>query len=359
LKLITRFSTKHGFLSGDELVELEASSLTPRLIIGRDQSRYAGIDFSHVPKNKRQQALIHQLTALSMWQETAHCVAWQGGFAQLWFWDASQIRRIQKAHKNHGLTRLRSPLYLAEAVYWQKPAAAGVYLCHCHSGFDLQNWQNGYLVASQWFRRSPEQTQIKRFARSQGLADASAQSLVPVTELLPWPGVVRPLKTYWLERKQQLAIAFCSAVVFLMSLQLIAIAQWSATENDIQHEITKLESSAKNLLAARGKARRASVASGNIVQLFDMPDTLASQWAVLQRIPSELNLSLKKWQRNIDSVEIIVEGQIVDTLSLVKALNKKGITAAKVEPSRINGQYNIALTIQPQAITAVKKEAVL
>lgn len=316
-------------------------------MVGRGYCRYLGIDFEHVPKGKRRQALAHQLVAYSMWEDTDYCVAWQGGFAQLWFWDADRIAALLRGQKALGFDRVRKPLLLAEAVYWQKPASSGLQLFKCGSGYDLQNWQQSRLIASQWFEMLPDSRQIQRFARSQGLEASALQVIEPMRQESPWSGVIQPVQSYWQDHKKQLSMGGLACSMLLLSLQLITIAQWAVVESGIRSEIAALESSANDLLAARSQARRAQLELANLSQLFTMPDPLASQQAVQQRIPEELSLTLKKWQRNVDRVDLMVEGEIIDSLGLVQALNQKGVSNVKVEPTRISGEYKIQLTIDP------------
>ncbi|WP_250657384.1 hypothetical protein [Alkalimarinus coralli] len=348
LRLITRFSTKRKIISSDQFLELESYSLYLQVIVGRDCCRYIGLNLRHVPKNKREQALKHQVAAQSMWNRTDYCVAWESGFAQVWFWDADAIEDVlQQQRKGFAFARIQSPSFFSEVVLWEKPVSSCVTLFKCASGYDLQNWQDGILLSSQWYAHLPSLQQVNRFIRSQGLAcrQSPLEAIAPLESEALWAGVARPVWNQWFEKKRK--VAFVVAAIFLLvtSLQITSIARWSIIERDIQQEIANLEGSANNLLEARSQARKALLKISDIKKLFVMPDTLTTQLQVYRRIPESLNLRLKKWERNIEQIEMTVEGEIVDTLSLVRALDGEGFTDVNVTRSRIKGQYNIKLKV--------------
>lgn len=348
LRLITRFSTKQSILFGGRFVGLDTYSLQPQIIVGRDHCRYIGLDLAHVPKNKREQALKHQISAHSMWADVDYCVAWHAGFAQVWFWDAAAISALlQQSHKGFALARIQAPVFLAETVLREKPGDTGVYLFKCTNGYDLQNWQEGRLKASQWYAHSPGPQKINRFNRSQGLPCLQLRPNVKEVSRLesPWVGVVKPVWNNWFERKEKIGLALVLVFSLIACLQISSIVQWSIIERELQQDIVSLEGSANDLLAARRQARKAQLQISDLSKLFAMPDSLATQLKVYSRIPNELGLELKKWERNIDQIEITVEGEIVDTLSLVQALANDGITNVSVTRSRIKDRYNIRLMI--------------
>lgn len=332
----------------DQLLELSSQSFQPQVFVGRDYCHYIGLSLEHVPKNKREQALRHQVGAQSRWDNTGYCVAWNSGFAQVWFWSADAVdEMLQKHRKGFAFSQIQTPSFFSETVLWKKPENSGVALLKCSSGFDLQNWQDGVLLASQWYVRQPSSQQVNRFFRSQGLVclQTSLEVAAPVQLDAPWPGVVKPVWSHWFKRKKTIALALVVVFSLVASLQITSIVRWSIIDRDIQRQIVSLEDSANELLEARSQARRARLKITDIKNLFEMPDALSTQLKVYQRIPASLNLTLKKWERNFDQVEMIVEGKILDTLNLVQALDGDGFTEVSVARSRIKGQYKIKLKV--------------
>lgn len=346
MRLITRFSTKRKLIYSDQFLELDSQSFQSQVYVGRDHCRFIGINLEHVPKNKREQALKHQVNSQSMWDDTDYCVSWRSGFAQVWFWNAEAIESIvQKHRKGFAFAQIQGPSFLSEIVLWKKPERDGVVLLKCSNGYDLQNWQEGVLQSSQWYASQPGPQQVNRFFRSQGLIcpPAPLEVITPLYLETPWPGVAKPIWSHWFERKQTIALALVVVFSLVASLQITSIVRWSIIDRDIQQQILSLEGSANELLEARSQARKNRLKLADIKGLFVMPDTLTTQLQVYRRIPASLNLRLKKWERNIEQIEMTVEGEIVDTLSLVRALDGEGFTDVNVTRSRIKGQYNIKL----------------
>lgn len=350
-RLITRFSVEQRLLANGQVSLTGRREFAPRLLIGRDQCQYLCLNLEKVPRAKRQQALKLQIDTYTPWANTGFVCSWQAGFAQVWLWDADQLhQQLQEVAEQLPSARWKNPQLLAEVVYWSKPEDSGLHLFKASHGYDLQHWQDGVLKASQWFANVPGAQQIQRFARSQGLAGVPELAAAePRLLAQPWAGVAEPVWTQWLEQRGPIALGLIAASLLVASLQVNAIARWWWVERSIQEETRTLEESANTLLSARSQARQARLELQDLQQLFLMPDPLTTQWQIYQRLPAGQNLTLVSWERNMNNVNLVVNGEITDTLSLVRALDRDGITDVRVEPQRVSNQYRIQLRLQQDA----------
>jgi hypothetical protein len=354
-RLITHFSVEQRLVAADKVLYTGRRDFAPRILVGRGHCQYLCLNLEKVPRAKRQQALKLQIDTYTPWTNTGFTCAWHAGYAQVWLWDADRIEQLTADSQT--LSKWKKPELLSEVVYWAKPIEPGVHIFKASNGFDLQYWHQGVLRASQWYPVEPGSQQLQRFVRSQGLPP-TVTKLAPIEPQflqMPWSGVTEPIWAQWLERRGPIALGLIGASVVLASLQINAIARWSWIEHDVQKNIKALEESANTLLSARSKARHGRLELQELQQLFIMPDPLTAQQRVYERLPQGLDLALVSWERNVNSVSLVVKGAITDTLSLVQALDQNGMTDVRVEPSRISNQYSINLRlIQEPGATAGK-----
>jgi hypothetical protein len=346
-RLITRFSVEQRLISAEQLQSLSRLSFIPQILVGRDYCQYACINLSNVPRAKREQALKHQIDALSLWSDTAYSVAWYQGDAQVWLWDKDAISRLINGIGLAEWGGLYKPTFLSEILYWSKPLEPGLQLFKSHHGYDLQYWQSGLLRASQWYLHEPNEQQVQRFSRSQGLTLSATKLAVnkPHYTNEPWSGVVVSLWEHFFERRSQIVIGLAALSILIASLQLTAVARWYWEEHKLEQQTAILAQSANALLTARSEARAASIEIGKLEQLLVVPDPLGTQQKIYQHLPANTKLKLQIWERNIDQVDMTVQGEIPDTLSMVRAFEQDGMKNVRVEPTAEANKYRIRLKL--------------
>ncbi len=346
-KLITRFSSESYLITSGEVKELSINSLIPQVIVGRDISRYFSIDLSHVPKAKREMALMHQVEVRSIWKNTGHCVYWQAGIAQVWFWDNDLLENRLSSGGGNRFSKSRFRGILSEIQYLQKPIKDGVYLVSVVNGFDLQCWVGSVLVASQWSAVLPSDHQVGRFIRSQGLQlGADAVKSLPAESMQSlWPGALPSVWEYWLDQKGKAFVILAMFSLILGSLQLTSVLRWQYIERDLQERSRLAGQSAEALLTARSKARNAALDASEVFILFDGVDVLGLHDHFQRSLPPELKLLLVKWERNLNDLDITVEGDVVDTLGLVRSLTTSVMKNVTVTPAGKKNQYRIQMKI--------------
>ena len=351
-RLITRFSVKQRLISAGQIHSLSRLSLVPQILVGRDYCQYALIKLKNVPRPKREQALKHQIDALSIWPDTGYSVAWNQGDAQVWLWDKAELTGLIETNQSiEEFGGLYKPAFLAEVLHWQKPQESGLHLYKANHGYDLQYWIEGVLCASQWYLNAPGDQQILRFVRGQGLT--SLPNLLAVIEPeqteQPWTGAMLSLWEHFFERRSQIILSLAALSLLIMSLQLTAVFRWYWEIGSLERQTATLAESANELLTARSKARAANIEIAKLEQLFAVPNALEAQQKVYTHLPANLKLSLQTWERNIDQVDLTVQGEIPDTLSLVRAFSQDGMKNVRVEPTPEANKYRIRLKLDGYA----------
>lgn len=346
-RLITRFSIKQKLVSSGQIHTLSRLNLVPQILVGRDYCQYVCIRLGNVPKAKRDSALKHRIESLSMWPSTSYSVAWHQGDAQVWLWDSHELHNLPEQDETVETTRLYSPIFLSEVVYWKKPSQNGFHLFKCNHGYDLHCWNNGLLSASQWFSKPPTVSQIQRFARAQSLPSDSLNLAVEVPEVTnePWSGVVTSVWEHFFERRSQIILGLAALSLLVASLQLTAIARWYWEAYSLQKQTAIVTESANELLAARSSARSAQLEINKLAQLLNVPDPLATHQKIHRHLPPKQQLVLQTWERNLDQVDMVVAGEIPDTLSLVRAFSQDGMKNVRVEPTAEANKYRIRLKL--------------
>lgn len=351
LRLITRFSTEQRLISAGYTHVLARPSFIPQILVGRDYCQYTCLNLVHVPRAKRERALKNQIDLLSTWDDVNYSVAWQDGYAQVWFWSSREIESLLKStdEETGALGNLYKPTFLSEVLYWAKPSRMGLHLFKSHHGYDLQYWDNSLLRGSQWYANAPSHQQLQRFSRSQGLS-SGVDELV-VNQSVPsalWDGVISSVWGHFFERRSQIAVSLAALSLLIMSLQLTAVARWYIEESSLEEQTKALSLSANELISARNQARSARAEVLQLRQVLSMPNPLVTQLKVFKHLPHDLKLRLQTWERNINQVDMTVEGQIPDTLSLVQALEQNEMKGVRVEPLIEPNKYRIRLLVSEQ-----------
>lgn len=349
-RLIIRFSTPRTLLVADQALVLSSRTLAPEIVVGRDLCHYTVLDLQHVPQRQRQQALQHHVEAHSPWPQPDYFCAWRAGRAQVWLWDAAQVEK-QLASREQlstlAMLRARTALRLPESIFYNRPDTDGVFLQTCHRGFELQAWRNGILSSSRWYPNKPDDAATQWFSRAQGLEFGQSVQASPDTHLqpTPWTGSRPPIWQWFQLRQRNLAAAILLISISVASLQVSATLHWMSLENDYRQQAAALQTSAGNLLQAKGQAKRALIRHDRLHSLFDHPAPLAAQWRVASRMPDNLDYEVVIWERTDKRVEMVIKAELSDTLSIVQALNGKGLADVTVDPWRQPGHHSIRLQL--------------
>lgn len=347
--MIIRFSTPRTFLSAKGVQQLDSRSLVAEIVIGRDLCRFISVDLAHVPAAQRRQALVHQVETASPWGRTDQYAVWRDGVAQVWLWDQARIEQVLMDAGMSALVhlRLKSAIRLPETVFLPSSEHDGVIGQACGHGWEVLHWKKRTVHASRWYPERPQASAIGWFLRSQGLDVDNQVELLNAEQYLsaPWPEA-RPSVLQWLQLHKQAAFYIAGMLVVLfVSLQLSAGARWWWMEKNGHAQAANLQASADDLLRARGQARRELVRYTQLLDIFDVPGVLTSQWLVTSHMPQDLEYKVVVWERVGRNVEMVIAAEVSDTLGIVRALTGPGIADVSIEPWRKAGHYSVKLRL--------------
>lgn len=116
------------------------------------------------------------------------------------------------------------------------------------------------------------------------------------------------------------------------------------SESHWRGQTVDLEKTAAELIRARANARSARIQIDQLHRFFNVPDSMGIQLKIYQRLPENTDIRLQTWERNFDQVSMVIQGQIPDTLSMVKAFERDGMKNVEVEPQS-SGKYRIQLVL--------------
>ena len=315
------------------------NSLFLEQVIGRDHCLYVCIDLRHIPNAKRQDALKYQISSHSPWPQANYQVAWHEGYAQLWLWPSAIFSGSTQTAVSH-----------AEPVFWPT-ISDGLRLVKCANGYDLQCFVEGRLQASRWYAKEPDLVQQQWFARSQGQrlpALLPAQSLQVSAQ--PWPSVRTNPLTGVLQHPAQLVRWGGFLLLLIVSLETVALLQWSGQMQQYQTQREQLELQLSNVLEQRNQARYALSEFDKVKPLLAGVDPLLVQQIVTSRLATVVDYQIVSWSRQDLQVELIIEGQVDSVLSIVNAVRGGGISDVQVEPSHREKQYRLQLTLEPDVL---------
>ena len=151
---------------------LAATTLHPHWIVGRGLCLYRCEDLSSVPRNRRDDAVVHRLTVWSPFERTGHHCVWSDGVAMVWFWDADvvDIKPGTLGLAPTDASRIRT---LPETVFYPRSGATlrddGLAVLKCREGCELQFWRDDVLADSLWQPTQPDASRVEWFLGRQGL----------------------------------------------------------------------------------------------------------------------------------------------------------------------------------------------
>ena len=348
-KLSTRFSADSLIVSAQGVQPLSVAGVLPYVLIVRDLCRYFCEDLSHVPRKQRNAALSNIIMLRSPFRNTSHWVVWQDGWAQVWIWDRDDVdRRIEDAgNEAWGVLGIR-PVCLPVGVFQDAPVTDGFALVELIQGFELQYWARGIKRAGHWVPETPSDADIQRFVRNFGSGAGVEVKRIEAASLnadiMNGRIALKPDELWSQMRGRLFAVAMVISLVVL-GFQLTTLAQWQWFIGDVEQQLTDLEQSSSGLLDSRAEVRRAEITLKRRLALLNMPSPISVQRTVYEALPGVDNLTLTNWERIDTSLSFTVEGDIPDTLGIVRSLESAGLNDVRVEPQPRQNVYRVVLEV--------------
>ena len=131
-------------------------------LLSREVCLFERFDLGLVPKKKREDALAQQVKAVAPFKNYAYYRSWYGSSAVVWIWDSSlQTRAIRLAGVKENITICPESSFVL-------PKSDGFFGFKGISGYFLQFWKGGELLAETSWSSQPEKKDLETFFQSHG-----------------------------------------------------------------------------------------------------------------------------------------------------------------------------------------------
>jgi hypothetical protein len=337
---------KSYLLSRSGTHELAAEFEHGMLVVPRGELVYCCLEVGNIPPARRAQYIERQRLKYSPFADGSYFVHQQAGKAQLWIWDGAWEKRC-RAELPAGSDRLEA---LPESVL-HPPGDSGFQLVACADGYDLQHWREGVLLASRFFRSSPDAADRLRFA--QGCNDVAAAEFPAVAlQWLPRPWTFIPSSwKNWLRDEKLIYPAIAAALAFVIFLQLGVVMAVMVRESLAERRIESLRSGLVARLDMQQQAELTRIVNSEWRQLVGAP----SQLELLAEVTAKLgfaNYELAEWDYNSGSLRLVISDPNAKTREYVTRLAQSSFfDSVRIEPGTREGENVLTMRVIAAAAT--------
>lgn len=226
----------------------------------RGECQYRQHDFNHLPSRQRAAAAALHVKRFMPSVDALARIGWQDGIAHFWIWE----KPLPAAQKG----RIR---WMPESALRRPLIANGQHLLQCLVGVEGQVWEDGRLLASQWWPVVPAIETWQRFLRGASIAldRAPVMPAVQRLPLLPYPW---PL----MQAERSGRFADTELVIWVAALSLLgASAGWQAASLDAWHQLRDAQVGELDVLRS---------SSATILDGREVADAAAAELASLQKL---------------------------------------------------------------------------
>ncbi len=313
----------------------------PQWVISRQACVYKTLDYNHVSRADRQEALNLKVDQISPFTTSGHAIVWDAGVAMVWLWDAAVQQQLMEQQGVISANAL--PETLLQTLPPQVDSKAHLRVVNCRDGLDVQVWKGGLLAYSQWCTEGQSADILAQAARSYSLSVPSAglQPVDPGAWLSkPWgrqgADELAGMAEKWLPR---------SAVVIFLIIVAWSLGggwAWQRAENAVAEEIDALEVKIQSILIARDTAvrTRSKIDQFGSLQLMRQSDLLLD---VSNRLPKDAVLGQFTYQQDELVIEITSAQQ--DPRFYVRAF-QKGPRFSGVDVQSLGGKGNLRIRMK-------------
>lgn len=350
------FSISRYIQLKDEVQLPEKQTIRGQWVIGRSQCLYKAFNLSRTPKKHRAQALNLLIQRWSPFSSTASYTAWDQTLAMVWIWDNTNA---QEKIAELGITVVEQ---IPESILYPKNQSSATCIVSIDGGFICQIWEKELLLAEKWLATPPNTDTWLQIIRGITLPSNSNISPDELHERLRTSSIhpeeiplsARP----WGNRNKVIPLLQTlkwEPWFFGASLTIVAAGiLWNATAVAItliaiSNVETRIEIASKKLNPVLEARETAISINKNIKELLKAVD-FPQQRALLANISKTMqdqNAELKEWAYSLDKLEIIVEGDKIQTLTLLQALEGLPfVISASLDKAPQNNQYKFILIIR-------------
>lgn len=338
-KLQRRFYNQPGFIQTREgMRELPGKHQQTLLVIGRGLCMYRYHDFSHVPKNRRDDALESSLGLWSPFEQTGWYCHWSSGFAMVWLWDKSGIN--EDALPDGSFSTLPETVFLSRTTQ-------GCAKQYCEVGVELQSWDNTALIDSLWFGLEPNEHQVQKFCTQHACTPDSVWDHASKHSAEPWHQDLSPME--WLQKHERdLVISLVLVLGVFLVWQEVRIFKAGYQESMMEQRLLALENELTPVLVARSELDKLERRNSSLKRLVRMPSQARLMTLVSSVLPVKTAL-FREWHYQQGTLSFIVEDTEANpnTVDYVNALRAESLFKdVSAEQARGNNRIQISLRVQ-------------
>jgi hypothetical protein len=331
-------------------------TLRAQWVVSRSLCLYNLFDLSDVAKKHRVEALQLRISRWSPFTQTATYIVWDQAIAMVWAWDQEATQ-----HKTTDLG-IQVIEALPETALYPKHQEAHLALASIDQGHIYQIWYQGILIAEKHSKNALSARAWLQFIRGLNLPPSikpTAEKLQELSntppeissplELAPRPwsssNKIIPLMQSLQWEKWTIISAF--TVIFILFLwNLTATLLTSSALSNVEARIAIASEKISTVLDAREKAVKSNADLKQLLRYIDLPQQRAMMAAIGQVLDTQ-NGQLKEWAYNLNKLDLIIAGENIKTLELLKSLEQlKFIKSASLESTSQPNQHKFALTLR-------------
>lgn len=288
---------------------------------------------SHTQRSK---ALLLRVQTGSPYAQTGYTAIWQGGAAQVWFWDSSHTAKGRREQ-------------LLPETLFHPALSAGLRLWKLDRGYEAQVWREGELQASRYWAQPPSAAEWHHFTRQVGAPEAE---VVPQPQPEPAPWLTRPFARIagnrlgkLREHGGQLWIATFLLLGVLGLWQGEQYLKYQHAQQSLQGSVQQLRSQGQILLTARTRAEHKLAEVRAIQQRLAQPSPLLIMNALLRVMPAGVTIQSYQQQSKL----IIVKFSKRNLLNVAQIVSRIQVLpfVALVSPADARrGQLELHIRLQ-------------
>ena len=326
------------------VMPLPLQSLRPHWILGRGLCLYRCEGFDHVPRAKREAALVFQVQSWSPFDRTGHFAVWSGGSAMVWYWDAdaSALLDGHPALANAEVEPAQC-LVLPETLFRPRHEH-GVCLQRCTEGYEIQHWRDGLLRGSYWSMQPPSAQRLAWFADRQNIDEVADPPLLDALLAEPWSSDTRPRE--WLLHNE-LRLAAGVALVFSIVLIWQEARYWKYgwVGNGFDGSFAEIQEQVAPFMAARDGHRNLSGINQVLDDLLRAPSQAYLMGQVDQTLPSP-EAKFVEWRYQQGELKVVVEDAAASPVEYVQRIEAQPIfREVRVEQGRRPNQLELTMKV--------------
>lgn len=280
-----------------------------RWVVARGDCQYRREDLRALPVRRRLQAARLAAIRHRPVPTALTYVAWTGGVAHFWFWDAPPELRADMEGR-----------WVPETLLLPPSPVDGVRLVELVRGVEGQFWQGGELTGSQWWSEVPGDEAWLRFVRAAGLDPAGVAAPKPVRptwSARPWGEVSLAQRLAGVFEERLAWLLLFSALAAGLGWQLASLYRWQEAGEQLAARVERVRTTVNPLLAAREQAETAQSELVRLQALRPLADDYRLMAGVARHLPT--GGVLLSWQREAGKLQVQLRSEQTDPRAFVAA----------------------------------------